>query len=130
MSGGGHPRIAPRALALLSRLGERLTAREIGAAIGVRQDAVVRAMMRLELSGQVASAEVKLSRARVRTEYWVEPSRTNRPADPVKRRAKRFIPCLGTCGQSFWSEGPHNRLCARCGHQSWTSFTAPAQVTR
>jgi len=37
-------------------------------------------------------------------------------------------PCI-TCGETFQSEGPHNRMCTLCRHQS-EAFSGVASVTQ
>lgn len=111
----GERMIAPRALAVIRSQGEPMTAREIGEALDVRQDAVVRALRDLLREGIIQCEIVRIKGGRPPRTYRLAPPppRQNGCAVPGRRPPRAPRTCL-CCGNVFRSAGPHNRLCDHC----------------
>lgn len=93
-----------------------LTDREIARHLG-HGDAPWRILQRRQQLGLAKRAP----RAR-RTVEMQKPERAAKPGRILR-------PCL-KCGNPFESEGPHNRLCGNCRHETDTVFTKPAAAVR
>jgi hypothetical protein len=93
----------------------------------------IKTMLRLRAEQGLSPREIaaKLGCPRYRVERALglrQPVSKPRPAQPTKRR-----PCM-TCGSTFTSEGPHNRVCTPCkGTRAWrdgNDFSHPAAQAR
>lgn len=107
-------------LAALAAAGRPLTAKELGATVGVRQDAAQRALMRALRDGVVVSSYGHGSVGRKPLVFSLAPAPdVPEPArvQPRRRQAAQERPCM-CCGASFVSAGPHNRLCSSCRSRS------------
>lgn len=97
-----------------------LTARELGATVGVRQDAAQRALMRALRDGVVVSSygQGAIGRKPLAFSLALAPAAPE-PARVQSRRrqAAQERPCM-CCGARFLSAGPHNRLCSACRGRS------------
>lgn len=106
-----------RLLAALAHAPHPLTARELGAAVGVRQDVALRAIRPALCEGRVVSSYGCAPTGRQPLAFSLA------PAAPPPARGKRWggherptaaaRACLG-CGKTFASEGARNRLCGPC----------------
>ncbi len=105
-------------LQALQAAGRPLTARELGATVGVRQDAAQRALMRAMRDGVVVSSYGQGSIGRTPLAFSLTPAAPEPArAQPRRRQAAQERPCM-CCGARFVSAGPHNRLCSACRGRS------------
>lgn len=110
-----------RLLAALAGAARPLTARELGATVGVRQDAAQRALMRALRDGVVVSSYGQGATGRTPLAFSLAPATSDAPeparAQPRRRPPAQERPCM-CCGAPFLSAGAHNRLCSSCRGQS------------
>ena len=133
MSGANHSRRAPRRefteaedayLIEAVRLG--ITRVEIAQALGRQRDTIMSRMALLKARGVALPAGDPANR-RGRLPQGSASLATLRAVAKASRRQPRACLC---CGRSFSSEGPHNRLCIRCGSKSLSCYDSPASVLR
>lgn len=100
---------APRVIEHL-RAHPGATAREIGAALGIKPYNLVRTLDVMEIAGQIVGREHEPDGGGRTTRVYRLSARL---AGAPKRRTRITRPCL-CCRRDFESEGAHNRLCQHC----------------